>query len=133
MPSNADKLRTMFDRFWKEGDPNAGRDVFAPDVEWLGMDEVGLAGEVVGPRRVSKFFRDWLDAWEDYDNDVEFEEITPDLFLSRSYFRGRGKGSGIEFETELGQIWEFKDGLVVRQEMYRTYEDAKAALNARRD
>ena len=60
MPSNADKLRTMFDRFWKEGDVDAWRGVFAPDSEWHGMDEAGLSGAGVGPRNVAEFFRDSL-------------------------------------------------------------------------
>jgi ketosteroid isomerase-like protein len=133
MPSNVEKLERMFDRFWNEGDPSAGEGVLAPDVEWLGMQEVGLGGLRSGPRGVYRFFNEWLEMWDDYSNEAEFEEITPDVILAKSHFRGRGKGSGIEFETELGQVWEFKDGLVVRQTMYRTYDEARAAAIALRD
>ena len=127
MPSNADRLREVFHRFWVEHDWDAERGVFAPDIEWRGMDAIGLDGSKLGPRGVGKFFVDWLEAWEDYSNEAEFHELTPDLVVSKSYFKGRGKGSGIEFETELGQVWEFRDGLVVRQTMYRSYEEALAA------
>ena len=125
--SNADRLRGMFERFWKEGDPNAGRGVLAPDIEWHAVEFADLGGTWKGARAVGDFFTAWLDAWDDYDNDVEVFEVTPDILASRSAFRGRGKGSGIEFTGEVGQVWEFKDGLVVRQTMYRTYDEARAA------
>jgi ketosteroid isomerase-like protein len=125
MASNADRLREMFDRFWKHGDAGAGAGVLADDIEWHGMDEVGLGGERHGPRAVGRFFEEWLEMWEDYDNDVELVELTPDVILALNAFRGRAKGSGVELESQLGQVWEFKDGLAVRQRMYRTHEEAR--------
>jgi ketosteroid isomerase-like protein len=127
MGSNADRLRELFDRFWKQGDASAGVGVLADDIEWYGMDEVGLGGERYGPRAVGRFFEEWLEMWEDYDNDVELVEVTPDVILALNAFRGRAKGSGVELESQLGQVWEFKDGLAVRQRMYRTHEEARRA------
>jgi ketosteroid isomerase-like protein len=129
--TNEEKLRRMYVRFWKEGDPDAGEGVLSPDIEWHGLDSVGLDGDRTGPRGVATFFADWLEAWEDYDNDVTITEITPDLFLAENKFWGRGKGSGILFETEVGQVWEFKDGLAVRQTMYRTNAEAREAARSR--
>jgi hypothetical protein len=40
--SNAERLRELFDRFWNHGDWRAGADLFADDIEWHGIDEVGL-------------------------------------------------------------------------------------------
>jgi ketosteroid isomerase-like protein len=127
MASNADRLREIYDRFWKHRDVNAGRDLMADDIEWIGLEEVGLGGERRGRRGVSHFFEEWLDAWEDYDNDVELIEVTPDIVLANTHFRGRAKGSGIELDTHLGQVWEFEGGKAVRQTMYRTYEEAREA------
>jgi ketosteroid isomerase-like protein len=125
--TNAERLRQLFDRFWKDRDPDAGRDVLAPDIEWRGMGEIGLDGESHGLPAVGRFFAEWLDMWDDYDNDADFIEVTPDVVLVLNRFRGRAKGSGIELESELGQVWEFRDGLAVRQTMYRTHEDARRA------
>jgi ketosteroid isomerase-like protein len=125
--SNADRLRDMFEQFWKRGDPTAGRSVLADDIEWFGLDEVALGGERHGPREVGGFFAEWLEMWEDYDNDVEFFEVTPDIILALNRFRGRAKGSGIELESQLGQVWEFRDGRAVRQTMYRTHDEARRA------
>ena len=130
MGPNAERLQELFDRFWSDGDWQAGRDLFARDVEWIGIDQIGLDGDRRGAREVSKFFSEWLDAWEDYSNDVEIHEVAPDLIVTHSKFRGRGRGSGIEFEAELGQIWEFRDGKVVRQTMFRTYAEARRAAEA---
>ena len=130
MASNAERLRDLFDRFWNEGDWDAGRDLFAPDVEWIGVDQIGLDGDRHGGREISEFFRDWLEAWDEYSNDVEIHELTPDLLVSESHFRGRGRGSGIEFESELGQVWEFRDGKLVRQRMFRSYDEARCAAEA---
>lgn len=132
MASNLERLRESYDRFWKHRDVNAGRDVMADDIEWLGFEEVGLGGERRGRRGVAKFFADWLDAWADYDNDVELIEITPDVILADTHFRGRAKGSGIELDTHLGQVWEFENGRAVRQTMYRTPEEARRAAEALR-
>jgi ketosteroid isomerase-like protein len=125
--TNAERLRTLFDRFWKHGDVDAGAGVMSPDIEWLGMGEVGLDGERHGLPEVGRFFAEWLEMWDDYDNDAEFVEVTPDVVLVLNRFRGRAKGSGVELESELGQVWEFRDGLAVRQTMYRTHEEARRA------
>src|SRR5690349_7306726 len=97
--TNAERVQAMYERFWGAGDWRAGTDLFADDVEWIGIDDVGLSGERHGAREVAGFFREWLEAWDDYSNDADVEEITPDVVLVTSRFRGRGKGSGIEFET----------------------------------
>ena len=130
MASNAERVRAMFEQFWGRGDWSAGRDLFADDVVWIGISEIGLSGEWHGPREVARFFREWLEIWDDYTNDADFEDIAPDVVFVESRFRGRGKGSGIEFETTLGQVWEFRDGEVVRQTMYRTPEEAREAAEA---
>jgi hypothetical protein len=49
------------------------------------------------------------------------------VILVESHFKGRGKASGIVAETVLGQIWEFEDGKVVKQTMYRSPEEARKA------
>jgi ketosteroid isomerase-like protein len=125
MASNRERLEEVYDRFWKHRDVNAGRELFADDIEWIGVEDVGLGGNRRGQRGVGRFFEEWLDAWADYDNDVEFIELTPDLILANTHFRGRAKGSGIELDTHLGQVWEFEDGKAVRQTMFRTYEEAR--------
>jgi ketosteroid isomerase-like protein len=126
--SNADRLREMYERFWVQKDWNAGRDVMSDDVEWLGMDDV-LGRARRGPAQIRDFFREWLEAWDEVSNDYELEEIDDDLILVVSHFRGTGRASGIEAVMDLWQIYEFEDGLITRQTMYRSAEEAQRAVD----
>lgn len=126
--TNAERLDDLYERFWTRGDWHAGADVMAPDIEWRGLDtDPTLAGVRYGAREVNRFFSEWLEAWEMADVDWEIEELTPDLLLVRSRLIVRGKGSGMEVDSTIGQVWEFKDGRAVRQTMYRTYDEARSA------
>ena len=121
--TNAERLDELYGRFWKRGDWHAGAEIMAPDIEWIGMgDDATLGGTRYGPRAVNQFFAEWLEAWEVADVDWTTTEITPDLLLVESRIVTRGRGSGLESEKEIGQVWEFSNGRVVRQTMYRTPE-----------
>jgi ketosteroid isomerase-like protein len=126
--SNAEQLDGLYHRFWKDGDWSAGADLMAPDIEWHPMsDDATLGGTRYGPRAVNQFFAEWLEAWEAADVRWEIIELTPDLLLVHSWLHARGRGSGVDAETEIGQVWEFKDGKAVRQRMFRRFDDARAA------
>jgi ketosteroid isomerase-like protein len=133
MASNAERLEALYEGFWKRGDWHSGADLMAPDIEWHGMgDDATLGGTRYGPRAVNQFFAEWLEAWEVADVDFEVTEITPDVILVHSRIVTRGRGSGIEAETRIGQVWEFENGRAVRQRMYRRFEEARAAAEALR-
>lgn len=130
MGPNAEALDRLYDRFWHHGDWRSGAGLMAPDIEWLGLDgDPTLAGERRGARGVNEFFSEWLDAWEVANVRWTIEELTEDLLLVRTSLHVKGRGSGMQIDSEIGQIWEFEGGLAVRQTMYRTYEDARAAAD----
>jgi ketosteroid isomerase-like protein len=129
--TNAERLDALYDRFWNRHDWHAGADIMAPDVEWVGMaEDPDLGGIRHGPRAVNKYFAEWLEAWQIANVGWEMHELTPDLVLVHTRLRTRGRVSGIEAETEVGQVWEFRDGMVVRQTLYRTYDEARQAAEA---
>jgi ketosteroid isomerase-like protein len=131
MASNAERLDALYDGFWKRGDWHAGAEVMAPDIEWNGMDDdATLGGTRFGARAVNAFFAEWLEAWEVADVSWEITELTPDLLLVHSRLTARGRGSGLETATEIGQVWEFENGRATRQTMYRKFEDARRAADA---
>jgi ketosteroid isomerase-like protein len=130
MASNAERLDALYDRFWHQSDWHAGEEIMAPDIEWIGMaEDATLGGTRYGPRAVNQFFSEWLDAWEIAGVDWSITEVTPDLLLVRSQLHTRGRGSGVEADAEIGQIWEFEDGKAIRQSIYRHYEDARVAAD----
>jgi ketosteroid isomerase-like protein len=50
-----------------------------------------------------------------------------DRILALVRFFARGRGSGVELETKIGQLWTLKDGQAVRLDVYRTWEEAAKA------
>jgi ketosteroid isomerase-like protein len=131
--TNAELLDELYGRFWKDGDWHAGAEIMAPDIEWIGMgDDATLGGTRHGPRAVNQFFAEWLEAWEVADVDWTTTEVTSDVLLVESRIVTRGRGSGLESETEIGQVWEFSNGRVVRQTLYRTPEEARRAVESLR-
>lgn len=131
--TNAELLDALYERFWHQGDWHAGEEILALDVEWHTMaEDATLGGTRYGPRAVNQFFAEWLEAWEVADVDWTTIEITPDVLLVESRIVTRGRSSGLESETVIGQVWEFSNGRVVRQWMYRTPEEARHAAESLR-
>jgi len=130
MASNAERLSDLYAAFWRGHDWHAGAELMAPDIEWNGLgDDATLGGTRYGPRAVNQFFVEWLEAWDIADVDWDVEEVTPDILLVRTRLRTRGRGSGIESEAEIGQVWEFRDTRAVRQTMYRNFGVARDAAD----
>ena len=131
MGRNAECLDALYEGFWNRGAWHAGADVVAPDIEWRGIEtDPALAGMRHGAREVNRWFGEWLEAWDTVSVNWETEELTPDLLLVHCWFRFRGKGSGMEIDSSIGQIWEFRDGRATRQTMYRTHAEARQAAEA---
>ena len=131
MSSNAERLRAMYEGFWHQGDTGSGLELMHPEIEFRGLEGDPLLGvNAHGPREIGAFFSDWLEAWDDFEIDFELTEVTPDIVVVESRFHARGKGSGLDFGSEIGQVWYFEDGRAVREVMYRTPEEAHEAAKA---
>ena len=60
-------------------------------------------------------------------SEVEEMQDFGERILVISTQRGRGKGSGIEWEGRFGMLFELRDGLIVR---WTVYDDPTAATEA---
>jgi ketosteroid isomerase-like protein len=102
---------------------------FHPKVEWILPPRQGF-DSCIGPDQVIKF-------WEGIDETFDELRLVPqetvdagDRVAVRLHHHGRGKGSGLEMETELyHQVTTFRDGVMVRIEYFA---DWKQALEAAR-
>ena len=73
--------------------------------------------------------REWLSAWE-RPLTIEAENFheAGDRILVLIHWAGKGKESGAQIEGSGAHLWTFRDGLVVRYEVYRDRDEARAAL-----
>jgi ketosteroid isomerase-like protein len=128
VPEPREKLEALYDD-WARGDYSRA-DIFDPEVE---LDSFGM-GERIRASGLEEFIAamgGWLSAW-DRPLTLEADELigSGDRILALVRWRGRGKGSGIEVEAEGAHLWTFRKGLVIRLEVYRDRDDARAALEA---
>lgn len=64
---------------------------------------------------------------------VEVEELADfgEHVLARTRHHGRGKGSGVQVEHRIFQLWTLRAGKVVRARMYYDEAEAREALGLR--
>jgi ketosteroid isomerase-like protein len=123
-----EKLEQLYAE-WARGDYSRS-DVWDPDVE---MDTFGM-GEPMrasGRDAVAATLGDWLSAWE-RPLVIELDELVQrgDRILALMRWRGRGKESGVQMEAPGAHLWTFRDGLIVRFDVYRDRDEARAALES---
>ncbi len=92
----------------------------APDFVWdmskfRGWPEQQTYDGVEGAR---VFLRDWLEAWDDWEVEVEALHDAGDKVVAIVRQRGRSKTTGLHVEMSFGQVFSIRDGKLARMEMY---------------
>jgi hypothetical protein len=128
-----ERLRVAFEGFLRR-EPRAGVDLLHPDVVWdstntqiFDLDRVyhGLEG-------VSRFWREWLGAWETVEFEYELVDAG-DRVVALIDQRMRGRSTDIEVPLgKYAQVWTFRDGLVVHWKLYDSQSEALEAAGCRR-
>jgi ketosteroid isomerase-like protein len=127
---NVDKTRAFIEAYNRR-DFDAAIADFHPDVEWvLPAHQSSDSGR--GPEAVLRF-------WRELDENMEELRLDPQEFVecencvaTRLRYYGRGKGSGIEIETEMyHQVVTFRDGAMVRIEYLTSWPAALEAAGVR--
>ena len=122
---NVDKTRAFIEAYNRR-DYDAAVADFHPQVEWV-LPAHQDFDSAVGPRQIVHF-------WEGLDDTFDELQLLPQEYVDagdrvavRLRHYGRGKGSGIELDTELyHQVTTFEDGTIVRLEYVTTWEEALA-------
>lgn len=70
---------------------------------------------------------DWRDAWEEYRSTLEDCLVVDDFAVAILNIRGRGKGSGVDFEAQRADVWRLREG---RLRAFKRYTDRAEALKA---
>jgi ketosteroid isomerase-like protein len=55
-----------------------------------------------------------------------------DVVIVSVRITGRGRGSGAPLDVRLAPLWELRKGKVIRGEVYRSPEEARAAAERKR-
>jgi ketosteroid isomerase-like protein len=103
---------------------------FHPDIEWeAGRDLVPDAGVYRGHEGVLAFWRTWLDAIEDFRLQVEESlDAGEGRVFVMTRAEGRGRDSGVPVEASFPQVFELRDGQVVRVRLFATRATALEAV-----
>jgi uncharacterized protein len=113
---------------WNRREPGALGDLLDPEMEW----EPGFGALEEGVHRGADGFREFVASWlESFD---EFH-IRPELVIQEgdqivviANQTVRGRGSGIELETQVVHVWTVRDGRALRWWGPRTRDEALDAL-----
>jgi ketosteroid isomerase-like protein len=100
-----------------------------PDVEWQTLDEFPDAGTHHGREGLRAFFRTWFDTFTGFRVELEkCEALDEDRVIAMARVSGEGAGSGVEVASPpFFQLFELRDGLLIRARMFRTEEEALEA------
>lgn len=99
-----------------------------PDVEWRDIFQVMLGGQattVRGHEGVREMMRDQDEVFDSFHTEYSDVHDLGDRLVAVGIIRTRGKGSGVETESPVGAVVDFKNGKVIR---VRTFLDPDAAL-----
>ncbi len=128
---NVETLRRGFEHFLSTGEFLAP--IFHPDFVWdmstfRGWPERQTYAGIEGAR---EFMAEWLDAWEDWELDVEELLDAGERVVAIVRQRGRSKATGVSVEMHFAQVWAFREGKQVRMEMYADPAEALEAVGLR--
>jgi ketosteroid isomerase-like protein len=128
---NIEIIRRGYELF-AAGEIEAVASLFAENVELPDAGGLGIVDTAPGTRRGPEgFLRGTDDAREAFD---EFR-VDPEEFIDAGEavvvpvrISGRGRASGAKQEARLVHVWTLSDGKVIRNEIYRTLDEAVQAL-----
>jgi ketosteroid isomerase-like protein len=96
-----------------------------PGVEWHSAFAIG--GHYQGHEGMRRYVRDMNDAWDIVRLDIDHELAVGEVVVFIGRIQYRGKGSGVEGESESGYVLKFRDERVVS---FRPFQDPEKALEA---
>jgi ketosteroid isomerase-like protein len=133
---NVEVVRRVFEEWWaglERGDPGAVFDTeaeaVADDFEWI-VPEPGFEGRSVwrGRQGFVEFVRAWTEEFEGWSIRLErFIDAGDERVVVLTHQSAAGKASGAPVEWKNGQVWELKNGRVVRVRNYLNHAEALEA------
>ena len=120
---NVEKTRDFIEAYNRR-DFDAALENFDPEIQWV-LPALQSSDSAQGTDAVRRF-------WEGLDETMEELRLDPQEFVDagdrvavRLRYFGRGKGSGVEIESEMyHQVATFRGGMIVRMEYVTSWPEA---------
>jgi ketosteroid isomerase-like protein len=124
---NLEIVREGYERFAATGQLDA--DLITDDFVWDMSNFHGWPEQQVyeGIDGAQAFLSEWMNAWEDWELEVEAFHDAGDKVVVLAHQRGRSKVGGMPVEMSFAQIFTLRDRKQARMEMY---SDRSEALEA---
>ncbi len=124
---NVELVRVGYERFAGTGEFVA--DLATDDFVWSMSNFHGWPEQQVyeGIDGARAFLSEWMDAWEDWELEVDDLLDAGDKVVVLVRQHGRSKAAGMPVEMSFAQVWTLRDGMQTRMDMY---SDRAEALEA---
>jgi uncharacterized protein len=103
--------------------------VLAEDVVWRESPELPDAGEIRGRKAVWEFLDQFLESWEEFEQEVEETDVVGERVAIFLHMTGIGQESGVHVNTRYAHVWTVRGGEAVRVDAYRDPGEARRALD----
>jgi ketosteroid isomerase-like protein len=129
---NVERIRESVEAL-NRGDVDAAFDLIHPDAEWETLDLFPDAGTYRGAEGVREFFRTWWDAFPGLQLHLgECAAVGDDQVIAALRVSGEGAESGAGVQSpEFFQLFESRDGQLIRARMFQTKAEALEAARLR--
>jgi ketosteroid isomerase-like protein len=123
---NAAIVRTWTDAFNRR-DFDSVIETLDPDVELHEWPAAPGARTYRGPDGIRKALDSWFEAWEWMQVEIEDLVEADDRVLLTAHQRAKGRGSAVEVEIDSYNVYTFRDGKVIRIQLFTDRDPALEA------
>jgi len=126
---NVETARRAYEAF-NYGGLDALLEHIHPDAEYDITSAIGpYAGMYYGRAAIRNFLADYFESWEYVRMEPEdFIEVGEDRVVVLLRIHTRGKGSGVEVEAQITNVWTVRDRKAVRLAVYNDKAEALEAV-----
>jgi ketosteroid isomerase-like protein len=134
MSGDVASIREILDA-WNRGDIEGVVARTAEDIVWVPVTVATVEGQsgFRGRDGFRQFFEQWRETWETWNIELHECREVGDRIVALGHVRARGRGSGVELDTPVAYIFEFREGLVERGQSFFDHEEALAAAERRKE
>ena len=114
-------------RRWNAGDYDSIFDLYRDDIVMTAGPEWPEQGPWEGKEQVAENQREWLEAWDRVELEVEEVAAHQDKVVAIGTWHSRGRASGVGGELPANIVLSLEDGLVTRFSWFGNPDEARRA------